>query len=358
MRRRKRNRVSRWRGWWSSMRSSARLQNGSSELRTRMVKVGAGMVGVAMVLVGAGPAWAYRPFVSTDATVADPREIEIEFGAFTLDRTGRENTLTAPSVVVNYGVHERWELVGQFGVQEGSGTEITDPGVFLKGVLKEGVLQGKDGFSVALEAGPLLPSTVKGEGGVGFEGAGILSARLAPATLHLNVGGAVDRSDARPFVTWGLFGELPVPASRRRVSSVNGKTPVREGRRRKDHESPGVEVLRDGCCWIHGSRWVSRRCSRRGSRLEGGRASPREVWPAASRRRVPDRDAAHRPLRHGQGGAREGGLRARLLRRLQAGRGPGYGDGRPRAPRPGSASGDGRALPWRARGDRSAQPPE
>ena len=154
-----------------------------------MVKVGAAMVGVAMVLVGAGPAWAYRPFVSTDAAVADPREIEIEFGALTLDRTGHENTFTAPSVVINYGVHERWELVGQFGVQEGSGTGITEPGVFLKGVLKEGVLQGKDGFSVALEAGPLLPSTVKGEGGVGFEGTGILSARVAPVTFHLNVGG-------------------------------------------------------------------------------------------------------------------------------------------------------------------------
>src|SRR6266446_8223010 len=207
MRRRKRNRVGRWRGWWSSMRSSARPQNGSSELRTRMVKVGAAMVGVAMVLVGAGPAWAYRPFVSTDATVADPREIEIEFGALTLDRTGRENTFTEPSVVVNYGVHERWELVGQFGVQEGSGTEISDPGVFLKGVLKEGVLQGRDGFSVALEAGPLLPSTVKGEGGVGFEGTGILSARLAPATLHLNVGGGAAGDGQAPRCQRGQRGE-------------------------------------------------------------------------------------------------------------------------------------------------------
>jgi hypothetical protein len=189
-----------------------------------MVKVGEVIIGVAMVLVGAGPAWAYRPFVSTDAAVADPREIEIEFGALTLDRTGHENTFTAPNVVVNYGVHERWELVGQFGVQEGSGTEITDPGVFLKGVLKEGVLQGKGGFSVALEAGPLLPSTVKGEGGVGFEGTGILSARLAPVTLHLNVGGGVDRSDARPFVTWGLIGEWPVTTRLRVVSEVNGES--------------------------------------------------------------------------------------------------------------------------------------
>src|SRR5260370_14893465 len=127
MGRRKRNRVGRWRGWWSSMRSAARPQSGSSELRTRMVKVGAAMLGVAMVLVGAGPAWAYRPFVSTDAAVADPREIEIEFGALTLDRTGHENTFTAPSVVVNYRVHERRELVAQFGAQEAPLTQRTHP---------------------------------------------------------------------------------------------------------------------------------------------------------------------------------------------------------------------------------------
>jgi hypothetical protein len=189
-----------------------------------MVTFGTGTVAVAMVLLSVGPVSAYRPFVSTDAAVADPKEIEIEFGALTLDRTGHENTFTGPSVVVDYGVLERWELVSQFGVQEGSGTEITDPGVFLKGVLKEGVLQGKDGISLAVEAGPLLPSTVKGEGGVGFEGTGILSARLAPVTLHLNVGGGVDRSDARPFVTWGLIGELPVTARFRLVSEVNGES--------------------------------------------------------------------------------------------------------------------------------------
>ena len=44
------------------------------------------MVGVAMVLLGADPVSAYRPFVSTDAAVADPREVEIELGALTLRR--------------------------------------------------------------------------------------------------------------------------------------------------------------------------------------------------------------------------------------------------------------------------------
>src|SRR5712664_1586314 len=235
MRRRKRNREDRWRGWWCSMPKSPRRRVSNRQLRpapaerdkggaVRMVTFGTGTVAVAMVLLSAGPVSAYRPFVSTDAAVADPKEVEIELGALTLDRTGHESTFTTPSVVVNYGVWERWELVGQFGVQEGSGTEITDPGVFLKGVLKDGVLQDKDGVSLAVEAGPLLPSTVKGQRGVGFEASGILSARLAPVTFHVNLGGGVDRSDARPFANWGLIGELPVSSKFRFVSEVNGES--------------------------------------------------------------------------------------------------------------------------------------
>jgi hypothetical protein len=113
----------------------------------RLVKFGAGMVGALIILLAAHPVSAYRPFVSTDASVEDPAELEIELGGLTLDRTGHENTFTTPSVVVNYGVRERWELVGQFSVQEGLGTEITGPGVFLKGVLKEGSFRTKTGLA-------------------------------------------------------------------------------------------------------------------------------------------------------------------------------------------------------------------
>ncbi|HKW91712.1 MAG TPA: hypothetical protein VJX92_07425 [Methylomirabilota bacterium] len=175
-------------------------------------------------MLAAPRAWAYRPFVSTDAAVADPKEFEIELGVLTVDRTGHENTYTTPSVVLNYGILDRWELVAEFRVQEGSTTEVTDPGVSLKTVLKEGVLQGKGGLSLAVEIGLLLPSTLNGEGGVGFEGTGIISGRFGPVMLHANAGGGVDRSDARPFVTWGLIGELPVTEKVRLVSEVNGES--------------------------------------------------------------------------------------------------------------------------------------
>lgn len=188
-----------------------------------VVRFGAAVGGLAIVLLSPAPGWAYRPFVSTDAAVADPKELEVEMGALTVDRTGHDNTFTTPSVVVNYGVVERWELVTEFRLRQGGDRDVTDPGVFLKTVLKEGVLQDKQGLSLAVEAGPLLPSTVKGERGLGFEGTGIVSGRVAPMTLHVNVGGGVDRSDARLFVTWGVIGELPVGERVRLVSEVNGE---------------------------------------------------------------------------------------------------------------------------------------
>src|SRR5262249_40419882 len=56
------------------------------------------------VLARSSSAFAYRPFVSTDAAVADPKEIEIELGYFTLDRTKDENTFIIPRTALNYGL--------------------------------------------------------------------------------------------------------------------------------------------------------------------------------------------------------------------------------------------------------------
>jgi hypothetical protein len=136
---------------------------------------------MAMVLFLAS-AWAYRPFVSTDAAVAERKEVEIETGYFNLERARRENTITTPSMVINYGVAKNWELVGEFRVEGSPRFEITDPGLFLKGVLKEGVLQENPGLSIAVEAGPLLPSTLPHENGVGVEAIGIVSGKLTPSS--------------------------------------------------------------------------------------------------------------------------------------------------------------------------------
>jgi len=165
---------------------------------------------------------AYRPFVSTDAAVSDPREVEIELGYFTLERTGRDNTITTPAVVLNYGLVKNWEAVGEFRLQASPELEITDPGLSLKGVLREGVLQEKEGVSIAVEGGLLLPSTLPHEHGVGVQAVGIVSGKLAPVTVHLNGGAGLDR-DNRGFVSWGVIGELPVHPKLRIVGEVNGE---------------------------------------------------------------------------------------------------------------------------------------
>ncbi len=178
------------------------------------------------LLLPAGRAWGYRPFASTDAAVTDPKEMEIEIGYFNLEHGKGQNTLIVPKVILNYGLIRNLEVVGEFEVAKPSDgdVQLADPALFLKAVLKEGVLQEKEGIGFAIEAGPLLPSTVRGESGFGFEGIGILSGRVAPFTYHLNLGGGVERAEANPFAVWGVIVELPVIPNIRVVGEVNGES--------------------------------------------------------------------------------------------------------------------------------------
>ena len=175
-------------------------------------------------------AWAYRPFISTDAAVADQRDLEIELGYFALEQAKGENTFRVPSLVLNYGARKNTEIVGEFRIERNprGDIDVVDPGLFLKAVLKEGLLQEKPGVSFAIEAGPLLPSTVADERGVGFEAVGILSGRVAPLTLHLNGGGGLDRAAAHPFGVWGLISELPVLPRFRLVGEIAGESVTRQ----------------------------------------------------------------------------------------------------------------------------------
>lgn len=185
------------------------------------------------VLAWSSSAFGYRPFVSTDAAVADPREIEIELGYFTLERTKDESTFIIPRTVLNYGLFKSWEVVAEFAIQRApdAGLDIIDPAISLKGVLKEGVLQDKDGFGFAVEASALLPSSEKGEERFGFEGIGILTDKLGPFTFHVNGGLGIERSTGDLVGIWGVIGELPVAKGVRLVGEVNGEKPRREDQR-------------------------------------------------------------------------------------------------------------------------------
>ena len=144
-----------------------------------------GIAGAVAICLVAQPAAAYRPFDGTDAAVADEGEVEIEFqpaGAFS---AGPTKPLS--EAVFNYGFADRWELVLQGTAQvlpEAAGPLSVSNGAFLKYVLLPGVLQEKQGPSVATEFGLLLPPA--GGSGVGFSWTGIVSQRWDWGTIHLN----------------------------------------------------------------------------------------------------------------------------------------------------------------------------
>jgi hypothetical protein len=141
---------------------------------------------------------AYRPFEGTDAAVADLGELEIELGPAEPLRDARQRLLTAPEIVFNLGVAKDWEVVLQ-----GQAVTLFSPGptqtsllgnaLFLKGVLRDGVLQDKSGPSVAVELGPLLPG-INGEPGTGASWTGIASYRWGWLTAHFNAAAALTRS--------------------------------------------------------------------------------------------------------------------------------------------------------------------
>jgi hypothetical protein len=180
---------------------------------------------VLLLFLTPAPAWAYRPFVSTDAAVTDLGEMEIELGYFNWEREREKNTFIVPRVVLNYGMVQNLELVGEFSVEKPAhgSVQLAAAALSLKAVFKEGVLQEKSGVSFAVEAGPLLPSTNNEEKRFGFEASGILSGKLAELTYHVNFGGGVDRAQSNPFMLWGVIAEYPVISTLRLVGEINGE---------------------------------------------------------------------------------------------------------------------------------------
>src|SRR5258708_21069512 len=124
----------------------------------------AGLALATVLIVACGSnAFAYRPFDGTDAAVAEPGVVEIELGPAQYLQVGPDRALVAPTVIFNYGIAERWEMVLQGELthslmEDSRRTSLLGSGLFLKGVLREGSLQGKPGPSIATEFGFLLPS--------------------------------------------------------------------------------------------------------------------------------------------------------------------------------------------------------
>lgn len=162
---------------------------------TRMIAL------LALILAAPGEgALAYRPFDGTDADVADRGEVELELGPVGYLHEGDRDFVIAPDAILNFGLTKRWEVVleGQHRIRsdQRSGEarhQLTDTAAFLKGVLREGDLQGRPGPSIALEFGALLP-TIHDESGVGAAVLLAASRRWNAVTLHVTGEIALERS--------------------------------------------------------------------------------------------------------------------------------------------------------------------
>ena len=166
------------------------------------------------VMLPIHPALAYRPFDSTDADVAGKGEFELELGPIGSLREGQNKSWVAPAVVANIGLQGDRELVLQGqrqslreGAPETPSTSLVNTGLFIKQILRRGVLQGETGLSIATEYGVLLPE-LHGANGTGLSLAGIISQRWPAATVHLNTAFELNR-EHRPDVFLGAIVEGP-----------------------------------------------------------------------------------------------------------------------------------------------------
>ena len=182
--------------------------------------------GVAVLLMAGGVVWpisasAYRPFDSTDAAVADKGEFEVELSPLSYRHDDDGIAWIAPSARLNYGFAEDWEVVleGQAEHFSRERSRLTENALSLKGLLQEGSLQDKTGWSLATEGSILLPG-INADDGAGFEWIGIASQRWDWGTVHINIAAELTRNQ-RLGTFAGFIIEGPDAWPVRPVAEVN-----------------------------------------------------------------------------------------------------------------------------------------
>lgn len=149
------------------------------------------LYGAILGMTWVAPAHALRPFEGTDASVAEPGVLELEFGYLGYLREGTQESVIAPAAVLNVGLKNDKELVLEGRVRnqlhpdsDTRRTTLQDAAISVKHIHRHGVLQDTDGPSIASECGILLP-TVGGER-TGAACTGIFSERWGKSTVHFN----------------------------------------------------------------------------------------------------------------------------------------------------------------------------
>jgi len=176
---------------------------------------------LAAAVVWPGAVYAYRPFDSTDAAVADNGAFEVELSPLSYRHDDDGVAWIAPSARFNYGFAEDWEAVleGQAEHFSNLPSRLTQAALSVKGVLQAGSLQEKDGWSLATEASALLPG-IHADDGAGLELTGIASRRWDWGTIHVNI--AAELTRGRRLGTFaGLIVEGPDAWTVRPVAEAN-----------------------------------------------------------------------------------------------------------------------------------------
>ena len=154
-------------------------------------------------------AFAYRPFDSTDPAVADLGKFEVELSPLSYRNGEQERTWIVPQLRLNYGFAEDWEVVleGQGEQSKGMRGRLVENALSVKTVLKEGSLQDKEGASIAVETGLLLPG-INDENGLGASITGIVGEKFSWGAVHVNLAGSLTR-DQRGEMFFGTILEGP-----------------------------------------------------------------------------------------------------------------------------------------------------
>jgi hypothetical protein len=247
------------------------------------------VLGLVLTCGWSAPAYAYRPFDSTDADVAKQGEIDLECGPFGYIVEGDSRVLVVPAAILNFGMTEGWELVIEgrnfVRLSPGSGDgrdRIRDAALSVKGMLREGSVQGGAGPSIATELGVLLPKV--GDERVGASVAGIVSQRWSAMTVHVN--GALLVTHEHALGTFaGAIVEGPFRWTVRPVAEF---TVEQAGERTVAALAGAIWQLRDGLAldagwrvaWSDGARAHELRAGFTWTfPIPGHRASPRRAWP-------------------------------------------------------------------------------
>jgi hypothetical protein len=171
------------------------------------------LVCASLMVLFAEPTFAYRPFDSTDAAVADRGAIEFECGPIGLLVDAGDRSLIVPAAILNVGFANGWEVVAEsknvvrVGASQPQSPRLLDSAISMKKLLRAGSLQDGVGLSIAFEGSLLLPTGGDGtQAGVAVTG--IVSRRFSNATAHFN-GAAILETDGRWSPALGAILEGP-----------------------------------------------------------------------------------------------------------------------------------------------------